>query len=115
MFPTTAGIATLAVFQLGVVALLRPMLASWLARRRVWKVVVAVNSVIMTILLWHMTALLLAIALFERIGLALYVEATAGWWVQRPLWLLVPGVFLAALVALFAPVEQRGRGRDSAP
>jgi hypothetical protein len=107
MFPTTAGIATLAVFQLGVVALLRPTLASWLARRRVWKVVVAVNSVIMTIFLWHMTALLLAVALFEWVGLPLYPQATDGWWVQRPLWLLVPGAFLAALIALFAPVEQR--------
>ncbi|MDQ3988837.1 MAG: acyltransferase, partial [Actinomycetota bacterium] len=36
MFPTTVGIATLAVFQLGVVLLLRPVLSSWLRRRRVW-------------------------------------------------------------------------------
>jgi len=30
MYPTTAGIGTLAVFQLGVIVLLRPKLTSWL-------------------------------------------------------------------------------------
>jgi hypothetical protein len=35
MYPTTAGIATLAVFQLGIIVLLRPKLSSWLQRRRV--------------------------------------------------------------------------------
>jgi hypothetical protein len=56
MYPTTAGIATLAVFQLGLIMLLRPALSSWLQRRRVWKIVVAANTVIMTVFLWHMTA-----------------------------------------------------------
>ena len=104
MFPTTAGIAALAVFQLGVL-LLRPVLASWLQRRRDWKVVVALNSVIMTVYLWHMTALILALALFEVAGLRLYHAPTAAWWAQRPLWLPVPGILLAMLVAVFARVE----------
>ncbi len=34
MYPTTAGIAALALFQLGVIVLLHPMLKSWLQRRR---------------------------------------------------------------------------------
>lgn len=105
MFPTTAGIATLAVFQLGVVLLLRRALAAWLRRRRVWKAVVAINAVVMTVFLWHMTALLAALALVEAAGLAIYPAATAEWWVQRPLWLLVPGILLAVLVAVFARAE----------
>ena len=105
MYPTTAGIATLAVFQLGVIVLLRPRLSSWLRRQRVWKTVVGANAVIMTVFLWHMTALLAALTLFEAAGLRIYPEPTAAWWAQRPLWLLVPGVLLAALVALFAPAE----------
>lgn len=107
MYPTTVGIATLAVFQLGVVLLLHPVLSSWLRRRRVWKLVVAVNSVIMTVFLWHTAALLMALALVEGAGLPIYPEPTAAWWAQRPLWLLVPGVLLAALVALFARAETR--------
>ena len=109
MFPTTAGIAALAVFQLGVILLLSPVLAAGLRRRRVWKVVVAANAVIMTVFLWHMTALLAALVLVEAAGLPIHPEPSAAWWAQRPLWLLVPGVLLAALVALFARAETRRR------
>jgi len=109
MYPTTAGIAALAVFQLGVIVLLRPVLASWLQRRRVWKTVVAANTVIMAVFLWHMTALLAALTLFEAAGLRIYPEPTAAWWAQRPLWLLVPAILLAALVALFARAETHHR------
>jgi hypothetical protein len=109
MFPTTVGIAALAVFQLGVIVLLRPRLSSWLQRRRVWKTGVAANAVIMTVFLWHMTALLAALTLFEAAGFPIYPEPSAAWWAQRPLWLLVPGVLLAALVALFARTETHDR------
>jgi hypothetical protein len=54
-------------------------------------------------------ALLAALTLFETAGLPIYAEPTAAWWAQRPLWLLVPGVLLAALVALFAPSETHHR------
>jgi surface polysaccharide O-acyltransferase-like enzyme len=105
MFPTTAGIGALAVFQLGVVLLLRPALSSWARRPRVWKGVVAVDAVAMTVYLWHMTALLVALAAFRSTGLPLHSEPTATWWAQRPLWLLAPGVALVGLVALFARAE----------
>lgn len=105
MFPTTAAIAALGVFQLGVLLLLSPVLASWLQRRRVWKTVTALNVVIMTIYLWHMIALAVALALFEAAGLPLHSAPTAAWWAQRPLWLLVPGVVLVVLVTVFARVE----------
>ncbi len=109
MYPTTAGIATLAVFQLGLIVLLRPKLTAWLQRRRVWKTVVGANTIIMTVFLWHMPALLGALTLFEAAGLPIHPEPTAAWWAQRPLWLLVPGILLAALVALFARAETHHR------
>jgi hypothetical protein len=107
MYPTTAGIATLAVFQLGVVLLLHPLLSAWARRRRVWKAVVAVNAVVMTVFLWHMAALVLAFALLQAAGLPILALPTAIWWAQRPLWLLVPGILLAVLVATFARAEVR--------
>jgi peptidoglycan/LPS O-acetylase OafA/YrhL len=107
MYPTTAGIAALATFQLGVVLLLRPVLASLAQRRPVWTATVAVNMVIMTVFVWHMTALLVAFTVLSAAGLPIYAEPTVAWWAQRPLWLLVPGVVLAALVALFARAEIR--------
>lgn len=105
MFPTTACIAALAVFQVSVVMLLRPVAERWLARRRVWKVVVSVNAVAMTLFAWHMTAAIAVLGLYRALGFTLQTRPTAAWWLQRPLWLLAPGVVLAGLVALFARLE----------
>lgn len=107
LLPTTACVAALAVFQLGVVLLVRPALARWLARRRPWSVVVAVNGVAMTVFTWHMTALLAAVLVVQGSGFELGSQPTASWWTSRPVWLLLPGVFLAGLVALFSRVERR--------
>ncbi len=114
MYPTTACIAALAVFQLGVAMLFRPVVGRWLQGRRAWTATVAVNAVAMTVFCWHMTALVAAIAVYERLGFTLGTEADAGWWAQRPLWLLLPGLFLAVLVALFARFELPARPARSA-
>jgi hypothetical protein len=105
MFPTTACIAALAVFQVAVAMLVRPAAERWLAHRRVWTGVVSVNAVAMTLFTWHMTALVVAIGAYRALGFELLAEPTAGWWIQRPLWLLAPGIVLAAAVALFARFE----------
>lgn len=105
MFPPNACIAALGTFQAGLALLLRPALNRWLAHRRPWKAVVAANAVSMTVFTWHMTALVLAIGVFQLLGGVLLTEPTAAWWLQRPLWLLLPGVFLAGQMALFARFE----------
>jgi hypothetical protein len=109
MWPTTGGIALLALLQTGLAMLVRPRLGSWLRRRRVWRVVIAVNAVILTIFLWHMTAKVIVIGLAEPLGYDLLAEPTLTWWVQRPLWLIAPAIVLLPLLALFAPFELRGR------
>ncbi len=111
MWPTTAVIGVVALMQTGVAMLVRPALRGWLELRRVWKSVVAINAVILTIFLWHMTAKVVVIGVYEALGLALLEEPTLGWWLQRPLWLLAPAVVLVPFVALFAPLELRGRRR----
>jgi hypothetical protein len=106
MFPTTACIAALACFQLGVVVLLQPRLEAWLRRsRRAWRTTIAANAVAMTVFCWHMTALVAVIGLAGLVGIELGDEATAGWWLARPLWVALPGVVLAGLVAVFKRVE----------
>ncbi len=111
MFPTTACIAALAVFQLGLVLLLRPFAQRWLAGRRAWTFTVAVNAVAMTIFTWHMTALVAAIGVYQWAGGHLMTEASAAWWAQRPLWFVLPGIFLAVLVAIFGRFERPTRTR----
>jgi hypothetical protein len=107
MFPTTACIAALATFQLGLVLRFRPRLAAWLEGRRPWRAVVAANGVAMPVFCWHMTALVVFLGLYERAGLTLADEPTAAWWLTRPLWLLGPGLVLAGVIALLARTARR--------
>lgn len=108
MFPTTACVAALAVLQLGVALLLRPVLSTWLRRRGPWTAVVAVNAVAMTVFTWHMTALVIAIGAWGALGLALPSEATTAWWLTRPVWVLLPALALVPLVLAFRKAELRG-------
>jgi hypothetical protein len=94
MFPTNATIAALAVFQLGLLVLVTPAAERLLRRPTVWKPVVAVNVVALTIFLWHMTAYLVVLWAYEGLGGTLLAEPTAGWWAQRWLWLLAPSAVL---------------------
>jgi hypothetical protein len=116
IFPTSPCIAALALFQLGVVWMLRPLANRWLQRRRPWTCTVALNAIAMTVFCWHMTALVAAIGIYQSLGGQLGTTATASWWAQRPLWLVLPGIVLAGLVALFArfelprPAGGQGRG-----
>jgi hypothetical protein len=108
MYPTTACIAVLAVFQAAVAMLVRPAATRWLEGRTAWRSVVAVNGVAMTVFIWHMTALLVAIEVLDELGLHTLSRPTTVWWVQRPFWLVVPAMVLAGFVATFSRFEQRG-------
>lgn len=114
MFPTTAAIAVLAIFQFGLVLLARPALDRFLARRRVWKATVALNAVAMTVFTWHMTALVATIGIWRAMGFELLGEPTSVWWGQRPIWLFGPAVVLAGLLALFARFELPDRSAPPA-
>ena len=50
---------------------------------------IAVNGVIMTLFLWHMTAYLLAILLLWPLGFG-SSGPTARWWRERFVWIGVP-------------------------
>ncbi len=71
----------------------------------------------MTVFAWHMTALVIVIGGWRLAGLELLDEPTAAWWAERPLWLLLPGVVLAGLLAVFARIElpDLGTARPAAP
>jgi fucose 4-O-acetylase-like acetyltransferase len=106
-YPPTVCFLLGGIWAIGAVMLLRPVLARWLERPRAWKATIAVNSVIMTIFLWHMTAFLLAILTLWPLGLGRDADSTASWWLQRPLWILVPAAFLLVLVAIFGRFERQ--------
>lgn len=105
MGPPTLCILALTTWQLGLILLARPAVTRWLERPRAWQATIAVNVAIMTIYLWHMTAYAIVIAVFRPLGLGVPLDSTPRWWLERPFWIVVPGVVLLALVALFARFE----------
>ena len=109
-YPPTICFLLVGIWLLGAVLLLRPRLTAWLQRPGPWKATIAGNAWIMTLFLWHMTAYLVAILLLWPLGFGKEAEPTARWWLERPLWIVAPGVVLAGLVALFGRIE-RGRRR----
>jgi hypothetical protein len=111
--PPTMMMLAMAVWSIGVAMLVRPALAHWLQRVRVWKAVVFTNTVVMTLFLWHMTAYLIAVLLLWPVGLGHQGDTTTSWWIERPIWELVPAVFLVVLVWAFGRFERpppAGRG-----
>ena len=63
----------------------------------------------MTLFLWHMTAYLLAILLLWPLGFGHETDSTVRWWLERSVWVLVPGAILAGLVAIFGRFERPRR------
>jgi fucose 4-O-acetylase-like acetyltransferase len=104
--PPTAMMLAMAIWSIGAAMLARPLLARWLERVRVWKAVVFTNTIVMTLFLWHMTAYLIAVLLLWPLGLGQQGDTTASWWIERPVWEIVPAVFLVGLVAAFGRFER---------
>jgi hypothetical protein len=109
--PPRLPLLALGVFQGGVLLTLEAPLTRWLHRRRPWTATVLVNSMIMTIYLWHLTAMVLLLAvllLFD--GFGLHVSAGSGqWWITRPVWLIVAAAVTIPIVLLMARFERPRR------
>lgn len=107
MAPPTICIVALSFWLVGLAMLARPAVTCWLARPRVWTAVVALNGVIMTVFLWHLTALLLAVfVLLPRGWFPQPAVGSGAWWATRPLWFAVLGALLAGLVGVFGRLER---------
>lgn len=94
----------------------RPTVSRWLEGRRAWGAVIAANATIMTLYLWHLTALLLASVSVLRFFPQPEV-GTASWWALRPVWLLLLVGFTVPFIIAFARFERPARApeRRSAP
>jgi len=94
------------------VLLLRERLSRWLRKPGPWKAAFLTNSFIMTLFLWHMTALLLSILLLWSLGLGRETSGTTAWWIERLAWIGLPTVILGAIVLVFGRFERaRSPGR----
>jgi hypothetical protein len=106
MAPPTVCLLALTILQVALVMLCRDMVSAWLRRQSVWTAVVAGNGVIMTIFLWHLSAMLLFVAVAYPLGFPQPAGGTALWWATRPLWIAGGLVPLVAAVALLGRYER---------
>lgn len=114
--PPKITLLALAVLQGGLLLSIQPTLRRWLERLAPWTATVLVNGMIMTIFLWHLTAMVLVIGLSSALGgLGLSLEpGTGAWWSRRPLWLGVLALALIPFVAAMARFERPKKRPDEA-
>ena len=106
MSPPTLALYCHALWLVGVAVLVAPAGNRWLARRRVWRAVVAANGAAMTAFLWHLSALVLLLTVMLALHVDLPATGSGAWWLSRPLWLGALALLTAGLVALFGGADR---------
>lgn len=116
-YPTRVTMGLLGLMQGGLVMAAEPALSRWLTRRRPWMATIFVNARIMTIYLWHLTALGLVVAAAVALGgPGLRIPAdTQLWWLTRPVWFVTLAAATSVLVMLLGRFEQPAPDPRPAP
>jgi len=106
MSPPTICILALTCWLVGAVMYLRGWANRWLAHPGPWRTVIAANSVIMTVYLWHTTAYAVTFGLLAMVGFVSSPPGSVRWWLERSIWLVGPGAVLVLLVVMFSRFER---------
>jgi hypothetical protein len=110
--PPSLAMLALGLAQGGLLLSLEIPARRWLAGHRAWAATILVNGMIMTVYLWHLTAMILLTGLLNLLGgfgLRL-VPGSGTWWATRPIWIAVLVVALLPFLLLFGGFERAGGG-----
>ena len=112
--PPKMTLFALGVFQFGLLLAIEPPMRKFLSNVRVWAATVLINSMIMTLYLWHITVMIVVVALsYMADGFGLRAEpGTFEWWITRPVWIGVLYAILLPLTLALSPLERRARPAD---
>ncbi len=113
--PPKITLLALAIVQFGLLLAIEKPMRRMLSGLRVWAATVLINSMIMTIYLWHLTVMVIIVSLaYLAGGLGLGFEpGSSEWWLTRPLWIAVLYAVLLPVALLMAPLERRARAPDA--
>jgi len=114
--PPTLALLALGVMHAGLVLAAEAPARRWLRNSKPWAATVLVNGTIMTLYLWHVTAMVLIVGLaylLDGFGLGLQ-PGSAAWWLTRPVWFLSCAALLFLFMAIFARFEQSARRATTA-
>ncbi|MDH4118789.1 MAG: acyltransferase [Acidimicrobiia bacterium] len=114
--PPRLPLFALGLLQAGVLLALEHPARRKLESGRLWTGTVLVNGLIMTLYLWHLTAMVAVLAVSLAFdGLGLRTPAGTGlWWATRPLWIVFMAVAVTPFIVVFGRFE-RPRGEIPAP
>lgn len=101
--PPSLALVAMTMWLLGLALLLRPLVGSWGARAR--RLLDRLRAVVLTLYLWHVSAVALAAAVVYPLGFPRSETGSSLWWATRPLWLLVLAPCLALLTFGFRRLE----------
>ncbi len=113
--PPKVTLLALGIFQFGLLLALEEPMRRALNSLRLWTATVLINSMIMTVYLWHITVMVIfAVLLYLAGGIGLGIEpGTCDWWWSRPVWIAVLFTLLLPVALLLSPLERRGRPADA--
>jgi hypothetical protein len=106
-YPPRVTLGLLGMAQVGVALALEPVLARLLTHPWAARGAAIAGRRIMTVYLWHLTALGVAVAVAIHLGGVglTALPNTAHWWATRPAWFVVLGIVTALAVGTFGRFE----------
>jgi surface polysaccharide O-acyltransferase-like enzyme len=113
--PPKIALLVLGIFQFGLLLAMENPMRRALTGLRLWTATVLINSMIMTVYLWHLTLLILFIGLLYLAGgPGLGLEpGTLLWWFSRPLWIAILALLLVPITLLLSPLERMSRSPNA--
>jgi surface polysaccharide O-acyltransferase-like enzyme len=113
--PPKIALLALGIFQFGLLLAMENPMRRALTGLRLWTATVLINSMIMTVYLWHLTLLILFIGLLYLAGgPGLGLEpGTLLWWFSRPLWIAILALLLVPITLLLSPLERMSRSPNA--
>jgi peptidoglycan/LPS O-acetylase OafA/YrhL len=114
--PPKITLLILGIAQFGLLLAFETPMRRMLSGIRIWAATVLINSMIMTLYLWHLTVMVLIVALAYLAGGAglTFEPGSTDWWLSRPVWITVLYVALLPVTLLLSPLERRARATNVA-
>lgn len=115
--PPKITLIVLGMAQFGFLLALEKPMQRFLAGQRAWTCTVIVNTMIMTIYLWHMSVQIALLAgSYYSGGFGIGTLAGSGeWWLTRPVWLIVLTLVLIPVAMALSPLERLSGNTDKTP
>lgn len=111
--PPKLPLLALGTAQIGLLLSMQNPARRWLDRTTPWAATVMVNGMIMTLFLWHSTAMMLVIGAGYLLRPEVYsaVPGTLAWWLWRPAWVGAFAAATAPFLLVFSRFERNAEVR----